>query len=170
LVQNVAFFFQKVYTTLMTPEIAVGKILRKKKLTLAVAESCTGGLVSSRITDVSGSSRYFVVGIIAYADRVKEKALGVPHALIKKHGAVSAEVALGMAKGIRNLTGVDIGISTTGIAGPTGGSMKKPVGLVYIAFASKKKQLVKEFHFKGSRKNIKFKASEAALKLICEHS
>ena len=155
----------------MSTEIAVGKILRKKKLTLAIAESCTGGLISNRITDVSGCSVYFIGGVIAYSNTIKERLLGVSSALIEKHGAISKQTALGMAKGIRRLARTEIGIGVTGIAGPTGGTKAKPVGLVYIALVTRKRQIIKEFRFKGSRKNIKFQASEAALKmLICAHS
>lgn len=165
----------------MTPEIAVGKILRKNNLTLAIAESCTGGLISNRITDVSGSSDYFKAGIVAYSNKIKQNLLGVPDKSIKKYGAVSKEVALEMAKGVRRIAKTDIGIGITGIAGPvplaslgyrvnpTGGTKTKPVGLVYIALVTGKKQIVKEFRFKGSRKEIKFKASQAALNL-CAHS
>lgn len=163
----------------MTSEFRAGKILRKKGLTLAIAESCTGGLISSRITDVAGSSDYFLCGIVAYSNRIKEKLLGVSFRHCErpkgakqsqKYGAVSKQVALKMAQGVRLLAGTDIGVGVTGIAGPAGGTRSKPVGLVYIAVVTDKKQIVRKFHFKGSRKEIKFKASEAALDLICAHS
>ena len=166
-------------------EDAVAKILFKKKLTIAVAESCTGGLVSDRLTDVSGSSKYFLMGIVAYSNLVKIARLGVNEKTLKKYGAVSRQVALEMAKGIRELAGSDIGIGITGIAGPTGGTKSKPVGLVYIALVkmgltqdkrgltqhsyTKEQGLtpfVKEFRFKGTRSEIKFQASQAALDLI----
>ena len=159
----------------MSLEISVGKKLRKKKLTLSVAESCTGGLISNRLTNVSGSSDYFKGGIIAYSNHIKQKILGVSPTLIKKHGVVSKEVALEMAKGVRRLVRTDIGIGVTGIAGPapyryraspTGGTKSKPIGLVYIALVTTGKQIVKEFRFKGSRKNIKLQASQAALNLL----
>ena len=153
----------------MKIESEVGKILRKRKITLAVAESCTGGLISSRITDSSGSSDYFIMGIAAYSNKIKENVLGVSPRLLQKHGAVSKQVALEMAKGARLLANTDIGIGVTGIAGPTGGTKKKPVGLTYIALATNKKRIVKEFRFKGSRRAIKLQASEAALEL-CVHS
>jgi len=164
----------------MNIEAEVGKILRKRKMTIAVAESCTGGLISSRITDVSGSSGYFLMGIVAYSDKVKENILGVSFRHCEaakrprqsqKYDAVSKQVALEMAKGARFLAGTDIGVGVTGIAGPTGGTEKKPVGLVYIALAMDKKRIVKEFRFKGSRLAIKKQASEAALDLIikCAH-
>jgi len=152
-------------------ESEVGKILRKRKMTIAVAESCTGGLLSSRITDSSGSSDYFIVGIVAYSNKIKENILGVSPGLLQKYGAISKQVALEMAEGARLLANADTGIGVTGIAGPTGGTKKKPVGLVYIAIITNKKQIVKEFRFKGSRKEIKFKASQAALDIIirCAH-
>ncbi len=154
----------------MQTEARVGQILKKKKLTLAVAESCTGGLISSRITDISGGSGYFLMGLIAYSNGIKERILGVSQKLMQKHGAVSKQAALEMAKGVRFLAATDIGIGVTGIAGPTGGTKSKPVGLVYIAFVTDKKKIAKEFRFKGSRKEIKFQASQAALEIICAHS
>jgi PncC family amidohydrolase len=150
----------------MKIEAKVGKILRERKMTMAVAESCTGGLISSRITDSSGSSKYFLMGIVAYSNKIKENILGVSGRLLKKHGAVSKQIALEMAKGARLLADADIGIGVTGIAGPAGGTKKKPVGLVYIALATDKRQIVKKFRFKGSRQDIKLQASEIALNLI----
>lgn len=149
-----------------TLEGAVGKILTIKKKTIAVAESCTGGLISDRLTNTSGSSRYFMTGIVTYSNESKENFLGVSRKLIEKHGAVSHQVALEMAKCIKHFACVDIGVGVTGIAGPTGGTKRKPIGLVYIALASDQKRLVKEFRFKGSRKDIKFQASQAGLDLI----
>jgi PncC family amidohydrolase len=164
----------------MKIESEVGKVLRKRQITLAVAESCTGGLISSRITDSSGSSDYFIMGIVAYSNQVKENILGVSRRLLQKHGAVSKQVALEMAKGVRLLANTDIGIGVTGIAGPkpltpselgfgaspTGGTKSKPVGLVYIALVTDKKRIVKEFRFKGSRLKIKSQAAQAALQLL----
>jgi len=150
----------------MNIEARIGKILRKRKITLAVAESCTGGLISSRITDSSGSSEYFRMGIVAYSNKIKENILGVSSDLLKKYGAVSKEVALEMAKGARLLANTDIGVGVTGIAGPMGGTKAKPIGLVYIAFVTGKKRVVKEFRFKGSRQDIKLQASQSALNLI----
>ncbi len=146
----------------------------KKLKTIAVAESCTGGLLSSTITDVSGSSAYFKMGIVAYSNEAKEKLLGVSfrHCEGAKHpkqsqecDAVSKRVAIAMAKGVRCLAGTDIGVGITGIAGPTGGTKEKPVGLVYIAVATGSKTIAKEFHFKGPRKKIKLQAVKAALTL-----
>lgn len=150
----------------MKIEESVGRMLAKKRLTLAVAESCTGGLIANRITDVSGSSRYFVMGVVTYSNEAKTRLIGVPNGLIAKHGAVSRQVALRMADAVRHLAAADIGIGVTGIAGPTGGTTDKPVGLVYIALVAAKKRVVKKFHFKGSRKSIKSQASHAALELI----
>ena len=150
----------------MKIEAEVGEILRKRKMTVAVAESCTGGLISSRITDSSGSSDYFIMGVVAYSNKIKENILRIPGSLIRKYGAVSGQVALEMAKGVRLIARADIGIGVTGIAGPAGGTRSKPVGLVYIALATGKKRLVKEFHFPGSRQEIKFQASQAALDLL----
>jgi nicotinamide-nucleotide amidase len=149
-----------------TLESAVGGLLRKKKLNIAVAESCTGGLLSHRITNISGSSDYFLMGMVTYSNASKEDILGVPEELIKRNGAVSEPVALAMAKGIRSRTGADIGIGITGIAGPAGGTKSKPVGLVYIALAADNRLIVKERIFKGSREEVKFQATQVALDMI----
>lgn len=148
-----------------TLEGAVAKILLKKKKAIAISESCTGGLVSNRLTNVSGSSVYFKMGLVAYSNESKIKMLGVRPELIKKYGAVSREVALDMARGVMSRASADIGLGVTGIAGPTGGTKSKPVGLVYIAFASGKKRIVKKLLFKGSREDVKFRASQAVLEL-----
>jgi nicotinamide-nucleotide amidase len=111
-------------------EEALGRILTERGLTIAVAESCTGGLIADKITNVSGSSMYFERGVVVYSNQSKTELLNVPKELIKTHGAVSKEVAEAMAAGVRRLAGTDIGISTTGVAGPTGGTSEKPVGLV----------------------------------------
>ena len=152
----------------MKIEAEVGKVLNKRQITLAVAESCTGGLISNRITDVSGSSKYFKMGVVAYSNKVKENILWIPGSLIRKYGAVSRQVAIEMAQGVRAIANTDIGIGVTGIAGPTGGTRSKPVGLVYIAFVTGKKQIVKKFRFKGSRQDIKFQASQASLELVTQ--
>lgn len=154
----------------MKIEESVGKMLAKKRLTLAIAESCTGGLLSDRLTSVSGSSKYFLMGVVAYSNASKIKMLGVPKGLIAKHGAVSSQAALRMAEGIRRLSDANIGIGVTGIAGPTGGTKAKPVGLVYISLVTNKKRIVKEFRFKGSRESIKSQASRAALDMLKAHS
>jgi nicotinamide-nucleotide amidase len=149
-----------------TLEDAVANILIKRKLTIAVAESCTGGLVSSRLTDVSGSSKYFMMGLVAYSNLVKTVRLGVDEKTLQKYGAVSQQVALEMANGVRKLAGSDIGVGITGIAGPTGGTKSKPVGLVYVALAAGKKKIIRELRFRGSREEIKFQASQVALDLL----
>ncbi|MBL7069274.1 MAG: competence/damage-inducible protein A [Candidatus Omnitrophica bacterium] len=149
-----------------TLQEAVGNILAKKKKRLAVAESCTGGLISNLMTDVSGSSKYFVTGVVAYSNEIKVNRLNVPKELIKKHGAVSKEVAKSMADNIRALANADIGIGVTGIAGPTGQTKKKPIGLVYIALSTKSKKIVKEFRFQGKREEVKLQAAQQALNLL----
>lgn len=149
-----------------TLEGIVAKLLTGKRLTIAVAESCTGGLLSHRLTNVSGSSKYFIMGIAAYSNEIKENILGIHKRLLDKHGAVSAPVALEMAKGAKFLACTDIGIGITGIAGPGGGTPKKPVGLVYIALVTDTKRIEKELRIKGSREEIKFQASQVALDLI----
>ena len=149
-----------------TLECAVAKLLSKRKFTIAVAESCTGGLVSHRLTNVSGSSGYFTTGVIAYSNRSKENILGASPKTIQRYGAVSKQTALEMAEGIRYLACADIGIGVTGIAGPTGGTKKKPIGLVYIALVVARKRVAREFRCKGSREEIKFQASGAALELL----
>ena len=140
--------------------------LIRKKLTIAAAESCTGGLLSNRLTDVSGSSACFKAGVIVYANEAKESFLGVAGRTLKLHGAVSAPVAIEMARAIKHYACADIGISITGIAGPTGGTKAKPVGLVYIALVTDKECAVKELRLRGSREEIKFQASQSALNLI----
>jgi len=119
-----------------TLEVVVGRALREQGKTLAVAESCTGGLIAERITDVAGSSAYFLGGVVAYANEAKQALLGVDAALLAEHGAVSEPVARAMAEGARERFGADLALATTGISGPDGGSEEKPVGLVYIALAS----------------------------------
>lgn len=149
-----------------TLESVVGNQLRRSRKTLAIAESCTGGLISNRITDVPGSSKYFKRGAIAYSNEVKVSALKVPPQLLKRYGAVSRQVATQMAKNIREIVGTDYGLGVTGIAGPSGGTRSKPVGLVYIALATPKNTVCHKFNFTGERKIIKFKTSQAALDMM----
>jgi nicotinamide-nucleotide amidase len=144
----------------------IHKALIKNKKTLAVAESCTGGLVSSLLTQLSGSSGYFILGIVAYQNRVKTNILKVPAGLIVHKGAVSAAVALIMAQQVRKLAKSDLGIGVTGIAGPTGGSPQKPVGTVFIAAAAKNKKICRGYHFKGSRTSIRNKAALKSMELL----
>jgi nicotinamide-nucleotide amidase len=147
-------------------EAVVGKMLKQRKTTLAIAESCTGGLISSRITDVPGSSEYFENGIVAYSNRAKIELLGVNPELIESFGAVSPEVAEAMAMGVKKKSLADYGLAVTGIAGPAGGSEKKPAGLVYISLAGKSEVTVSKNIFSGNRKRIKFYSSQAALDLL----
>lgn len=152
-----------------TLEGAIGSLFRRCRQTLAVAESCTGGLVGHRLTQVPGSSDYFRGGVVAYADAIKEAVLGVPRAVLRRHGAVSPQTARAMAVGIRKLAGADLGLAITGIAGPSGGSKKKPVGLVYIGLAARGGTKVYRREFSGDRLAVKFKASQAALDLVRRH-
>ena len=142
--------------------------LKKQHLTIATVESCTGGLLAHLLTNISGSSEYFDRGIISYSNTSKTQFIGVPEKLLKKYGAVSEEVAHAMAEGIRIRAGVDIGVSTTGIAGPTGGTKDKPVGLVYIGIATRNAVVVKRFLFSGDRLKNKEEACDAALSLLLE--
>lgn len=152
-----------------TLEGAVGDILRKRGKTIAIAESCTGGLVTHRITNVSGSSDYLIMGVVAYSNAIKESMLGVSPKALKRSGAVSGKVALQMARGVKFLAKADVGLGITGIAGPAAGTKKKPVGLVYVALVYGKKQVVEELRFRGSREHIKWQSSQAALDIIrCE--
>ncbi len=147
-----------------TLEAAVGALLRRRKLTLAAAESCTAGFFSGRITAVPGSSDYFKGGVISYSDGLKSGLLGVLPKTIKRHGAVSAQCAREMAEGARRAAGASVGVSITGIAGPGGGTKKKPVGLVYIGLAGPgKRQHVWESRFLGSRQTVRERAAASAL-------
>ncbi len=152
----------------MKPEERLGELLTSKGLTLAVAESCTGGLLGKTITDMPGSSAYFLGGITAYSDSSKVEILGVPAQTVERFGAVSERTAVCMAKGILNNFACDIGIGVTGIAGPGGGTEEKPVGTVFIAVASDDRELARGFAFKGKRQEIRESAAGAALELACE--
>jgi len=149
-------------------ESVVGGLLLRKRLTLAAAESCTGGLLGDRITDIPGSSIYFKEGIVAYSNEAKVRILGVREETLNEFGAVSRETALEMAKGVQGISGADIGLATTGIAGPTGGSPEKPVGLVYIAlvWAGRGVEICNEFRFSGQRREIKETAVASALDIL----
>lgn len=150
-----------------TMEEVVGRMLVEQKLTVAVAESCTGGLIGHRLTQVPGSSAYMDRGAICYSNRAKMEMLGVSADLLAKHGAVSKEVAAAMAQGIRERAGVSVGLSVTGIAGPGGATETKPVGLVYIGLdGGKGEPIAKEFRFHGDRSAIKQRSSQAALDLL----
>jgi nicotinamide-nucleotide amidase len=147
-------------------EAIVGDLLRSKTLTIAVAESCTGGLLASRLTDVPGSSDYVDRGAVCYSNRSKTDWLGVPAALIAEHGAVSDAVAEAMAARIRSLAGANVGVGLTGIAGPGGGTPQKPVGTVAIAVKTDDDARVRTFQFMGGRDMVKFQASQAALNMV----
>jgi nicotinamide-nucleotide amidase len=147
-------------------EQIVGYYLEMRNTSLAVAESCTGGLVAERITSVSGSSRYFLGGAIVYSNQLKTELAGVPTELIEKHGAVSRDVAAALAEGIRRRIGSTLGLAVTGIAGPTGGTAEKPVGLVFHALASSRNTEVVERKFPGDRKRIRWFASQQALDMV----
>lgn len=149
-----------------TLESTVGEMLRQAGMTLAVAESCTGGLIGHMITNVPGSSDYFLMGAVTYSNEAKTKILGVSEQLIREHGAVSSQVARAMASGVRQLAGSDLGLSVTGIAGPTGATPDKPVGLVYVALASESGITCREHRFVGSREDIKTRSAIAALTLV----
>ncbi len=139
--------------------------LGRAGLTLAVAESCTGGRICDRITDVPGSSEHFKGGIVAYSNDSKVKLLGVSHDTLKAHGAVSAECAIEMAAGALKAFGADVAISVTGIAGPGGATPQKPVGLVFIGVAMRKERASFRYLFDGDRRSIKAQAAEEALQL-----
>ena len=147
-------------------EEALGRILVERKLTIAIAESCTGGMIAHKITNVPGSSRYFERAIVAYSNQSKINQLHVPKELIEKHGAVSKEVAEAMAFGIRQDAGTDIGISTTGIAGPTGGTGEKPVGLVWTGYSDANETIAQKFNFGDGRLRVKERASQTAIDLV----
>jgi PncC family amidohydrolase len=142
--------------------------LKKHQVTIATAESCTGGLLAHTLTNVSGSSEYFDRGVICYSNTAKMNLLGIPAQLLNNYGAVSKEVAAAMAKAIQQRAQVDIGIATTGIAGPTGGTKDKPLGLVFIGVFTKDTVVVKEFLFSGDRLTNKDSTCTAALELLLE--
>ena len=148
--------------------INISNLLKQKKLAIATAESCTGGLIAHTLTNISGSSEYFNRGIITYSYQAKTDLLDVPEKLLMDQGAVNEEVAKIMADSVRTKSNVDIGLSTTGIAGPTGGTEEKPVGLVYIGFSTKEETIVKKFNFSGERLQIKEKTRDAALEMLSE--
>lgn len=147
---------------------ALGHSLRARGLTLATAESCTGGGLADAITDVAGSSDYFLGGVVAYANRVKEQLLGVDPQVLAAQGAVSEPVALQMAEGARRALGTDVGVGITGIAGPTGGSTEKPVGLVYIGVVTPDGAEVRRYLWTRSRVSNKRRSVLAALELLLE--
>lgn len=147
-------------------EAVVGHLLAAHSLRIAVAESCTGGLITSRLTDVAGSSRYVERSVVAYSNVAKTDLLGVDGTMLEAHGAVSDPVARAMAEGVRARAGVDVGVGVTGIAGPGGGSDEKPVGTVVIAVATGEGTHSRTFRFPGERDQVKFQASQAALDMV----
>jgi nicotinamide-nucleotide amidase len=148
-----------------TSELVVD-LLRDRGLTLGTAESCTGGLLAARITDVPGSSDVFLGSIVSYSDSVKRERLGVPAEVLAAHGAVSAETAAAMANGAREALGVDVAVSITGVAGPGGGTEEKPVGLVYLHAVGPGGALARKLDFPGDRETIRLRSSVAALHLV----
>ena len=143
------------------------EILKEAGKTVSTAESCTGGWLAKRLTDVSGSSSVFLGGVVAYTNEVKERILGVPLELLQAHGAVSRPVAEAMAQGVRLLLQSDLGIGITGIAGPSGGTEEKPVGTVHIAVADSSGALHRAFLFAGGREEVRWHSSQAALEMLC---
>lgn len=150
-------------------EEVVGRLLLEANQTIAVAESCTGGLVCHRLTNLPGSSAYLVRGEVVYSNQAKEGVIGVPRELIVQHGAVSRPVALAMASGMRESAGTDLALGITGIAGPGGGTAEKPVGLTYIAIASKEGVACRKFRFLADRETNKLLASQVALDMLRRH-
>ena len=141
-------------------------LLMKKQKTVAVSESCTGGLLSKLLTDISGSSKYFILGLVAYSNKSKENILKISSSVINKQGAVSKIVAAAMAKSIKKIAKTDFGIGITGIAGPTGGTPEKPIGTVFIAVDSKNKKICKRFLFHGNRNTVRRKTALKSLELL----
>jgi len=152
-----------------TLEGVVSSLLMERGLTLAIAESCTGGLITDRLTDVPGSSAFLIQGIVAYSNRAKMALLGVPEEVLLAHGAVSDQTAVLMARGVRAAAGTDLGLSVTGIAGPTGGSEEKPVGTVYMALADNERSLCRRYRFRWNRRRNKIISSQAALILLKDY-
>jgi PncC family amidohydrolase len=149
-------------------EILIGRALKDRKGTLAVAESCTGGLLGHRITEVPGSSEYFLGGVIAYSDRAKQELLSVQRSTLEQWGAVSEEVAKEMASGARRAFQADFALAVTGIAGPTGGGSDKPVGLTWIALSTPTVSRAERHHWLGDRHTNKIHSAEAALHLLLD--
>jgi PncC family amidohydrolase len=150
-------------------EEQVGELLMQHDYRLAVAESCTGGLISHLITNVSGSSDYYLGGVVSYANEVKIGVLGVRSATLQLHGAVSQETVLEMAQGARRVLEADIAISVSGIAGPSGGTPEKPVGTVWIGLSSARAEIARHFLWQGERLEIKQQSAQAALLMLAEY-
>ncbi|HLG38522.1 MAG TPA: CinA family protein [Chitinophagaceae bacterium] len=152
----------------MRIEERVAQLLITAKKTLSIAESCTGGYLTNRLTNIPGSSNFLKLTIVAYSNAAKIKLLKVPEADIRKYGAISAPIAIRMAQGAQKCLKTDFGIGITGIAGPAGGTKTKPVGLTYVAVCTSTETLCLECHFKGARTNIKAQAASQALRLLYE--
>jgi len=148
------------------PERIVGTLLKEQRLTVATAESCTAGLVAGRLANVPGASEYLLGGLVAYTNEMKQSLLGVPAETLTRYGAVSEETAVAMAEGVRRVTGADIGIGVTGIAGPDGGSADKPVGLVYIAVVGEERVICRRFFFPGDRFAVRQGTVNASLQIL----
>jgi len=149
-----------------TLELVVGRMLLERRLTLAVAESCTGGLLGHRLTSVPGSSSYFERGVLAYSNRAKEELLGVPESILRAHGTVSGPCAEAMARGVATLAGAQCALAVTGIAGPDGGTPTKPVGTVFVGLAVPGETLARRFYFSGDRAAVKWQSTQAALDML----
>lgn len=152
----------------MEIEAEIGRRLARRRMTVAVAESCTGGLIGYRLTSVPGSSKWFQGGVIAYSNEVKARDLGVDRKVLKKEGAVSDPVARRMAEGVRTRFGVDMGVAVTGIAGPGGGTPSKPVGLVFVSVSWDGGCEVRRCKFAGDRTAVRLASSTAALEVLRE--
>jgi nicotinamide-nucleotide amidase len=147
----------------------ISALLKKQNLTVATAESCTGGFIAHNLTNIPGSSNYFDRGLVSYSNIAKNELLNISKELLKEYGAVSEQVAKAMAESVKKLANVDIGISTTGIAGPTGGTIEKPVGLVYIGLSTKNYTIVKKYIFNEDRIGNKTATCNASLKLLYDY-
>jgi PncC family amidohydrolase len=150
-------------------EVHLGELLRARGWTLATAESCTGGLLGHRITNVPGSSDYYIGGVTSYAYKAKVGLLGVHWETLDKYGAVSEQVVLEMARGVRRVLGADLGVSISGVAGPGGGTSEKPVGLVWIALSAREGDWARRFLFSGERLAIKRQSAQAALQILVDY-
>lgn len=150
----------------MYNEVEINKLLISKNKTISVAESCTGGLISNKLTNIPGSSKYFKMGLVAYRNEVKINILGVLKKTIENFGAVSSETAVEMASRIKNISNSDIGVGITGIAGPDGGSNYKPIGTVFISLAFDDKVIFKKYKYEGDRLEIKEKTSQSLFNML----
>lgn len=154
----------------MSLEERLNQVLSQRKLTLAVAESCTGGLVGHRLTNIPGSSAYFLGGVVAYAYEAKERLLRVNHNTLYDFGAVSEQTAREMARGVRRAVGADIGVSVTGIAGPGGGLPGKPVGLTWVALSARDYERAEQFTWQGDRRRNKELSAEAVMQMVLDYA